>query len=58
MNNLKLDFFLIELNPAELKCYPYVITLDKYNENCNIITEISDRIRVQNKAKDVNLSGF
>ena len=43
MNNLKLDFFLIELNPAELKCYPYVITLDKYNENCNIITEISDK---------------
>ena len=58
MNNLKLDFFLIELNPAELKRYPYVITLDKYNENCNIITEISDRIRVPNKAKDVNLSGF
>ena len=58
MNNLKLDFFLIELNPAELKCYAYVITLDKRSENCNIITEISDRMYVPNKAKDVNISGF
>ena len=43
---------------AELKYYPYIINLDKCNGSCNIITEISDRICIWNKANDVNLSVF
>ena len=44
MNNV-----LINLNPIELKYYPYIITLDKCNGICNTFTVISDKICVPNK---------
>ena len=49
---------LINLNPFELNYYPFMISLDKCNESCNTLTEISGRICVTNKAEDVNLSVF
>ena len=51
MNNV-----LINLNPVELKCYPYIITLDKCNGSCNTFTEMSDKICVPNKYETSNLN--
>ena len=45
MNSIKLELFLIDLNPVELKYYPSMITLDKRNGNCNTFSAISDRKR-------------
>ena len=49
---------LIDLNPAELKYYPYTITLDKCNGSCNALSEISDRICAPDKTENVNLNFF
>ena len=32
---------LIDLNPAELKWYSFMISLDKYSETCNSVDELS-----------------
>ena len=55
MNNV-----LINLNPIELKYYPYIITLDKCNGICNTFTVISDKICVPNKyeTSSLNVSKF
>ena len=37
---------LIDLNPVELKCYPFMISLDKCNESCN---DLSPKICVPKK---------
>ena len=50
--------FIIDLNPVELKYYPYIITLDKCNGSCNTRSEISGRICVLNKTENVNLMVF
>ena len=39
---------LIDLNLVEM--YPFMITLDKCNGNCNYFNDISDKIYVPNKA--------
>ena len=49
---------LIDLNPAELKYYPYTINLDKCNGSCNTLSEISDRICAPDKTENVNLNFF
>ena len=54
----KTEPYLNDLNPAELKYYPFVITLDKCDGSCNVLTKISGRIFVPNKTEDVNLSVF
>ena len=46
---------LIELNPVELKYYPYIISLDKYNGSCNAL---SPKIYVSKKSNDINFKAF
>ena len=29
---------LTHLNPVELKCYPFMLSLDKCNESCNVLS--------------------
>ena len=29
---------IIDLNPVELKCYPLIISLDKCNGSCNVLS--------------------
>ena len=29
---------IIDLNPVELKCYPFIISLDKCNGSCNVLS--------------------
>ena len=50
--------FLIDLILAELKYYPFMITLDKCNGNCNIFIQRSSRICVPNKRENLNLNIF
>ena len=46
---------LIGLNPVELKYYPFMISLDKYSGNCNVL---SSKICVLKKTKDINVKAF
>ena len=46
---------LIELNPVELKYYPFLISLNKFTGSYN---DLSPKICVPNKAKDINIKAF
>ena len=50
--------FLIDSSLDELKCYPFIITSDKFNGSWNTFNEIFDRICVSNKTKNVILNVF
>ena len=49
---------LIDLNLIELNYYPFMISLDKCNRSCNAINDLSTKICVPSKAKDVNVKVF
>ena len=46
---------LIDLNPVELKYYPFMISLNKYTGSCNVL---SPKICIPKEAKDINLKAF
>ena len=46
---------LVDLNPVELKYYPFMISLDKCNGSCNAL---SPKICVPKKPKDINAKVF
>ena len=46
---------LIDLNPTELKYYPFMTSLDKCNGSCN---DSSPKICVPQKTKDINVTVF
>ena len=46
---------LIDLNPIELKYYPFMIILDKFSGNCNIV---SPKECVPKKIKDISVKVF
>ena len=46
---------VIDLNPVELKYYPFITSLDKCNENCNVL---SPKICVLKENKDINVKVF
>ena len=46
---------LIDLNPAELKNYPFMISLDKCIGSCNVL---SPKICIPKKTKDINGKAF
>ena len=39
----------INLNSVGLNCYPFLISLDNCNENCNAVDELSMKIYVSSK---------
>ena len=53
---------LINLNPDEhnqgLHHYPFMVSLDRCNGNCNTLDALSGRIFVQYETKDANLNVF
>ena len=49
---------LIYLNPIKLNYYPFMNSLDKYNESCNTIDDLYTKICVPFKRKDVNVKVF
>ena len=48
----------IDLNPVELKYYPFMISLDICSGSCNSVHDLSTKICVKNKTKDVNVKVF
>ena len=46
---------LIDMNPAELKHYPFMISLNKRNGSCNILSAI---LGVPKVTKDINVKTF
>ena len=46
---------LIDMNPNELKCYPFVISLSKCAGSCNVL---STKICVPKETKDINVKAF
>ena len=49
---------LIDLNPIELNYYPFIISLEKFNESCNAVVDLSTKICVLGETKDVNVKVF
>ena len=45
---------LIDWNLTELHYHPFMLSLDRCNENCNTLDDPSCRICVLNKTEDVN----
>ena len=46
---------LINLNPVELKYYPFMISLNKCTGSCNVL---SPKICVPKETKDINVKAF
>ena len=46
---------LTDLNPVELKCYPFMISLDEFSGSYNFANGLSVKICVPSKTKDVNV---
>ena len=49
---------LINLIPGELFFYLFMVNLDGRGRNCNPLGDLSDRSRVTDKTKDVNVKVF
>ena len=49
---------LIDLDPAELKYYPFMISLDKFSKSCNSVDDLSTNICITSKSKYVNVKVF
>ena len=53
---------LINLHPSEysegLSYYPFAISLDRCVGSCNTFNDLSNKVRVPNKTKDLNLNMF
>ena len=46
---------LIDLNPLDLKYYQFMISLDKCRRSCNSVDELSIKLCVPSKTKDMNV---
>ena len=46
---------LIDLNPVELKYYPFMISLNKHTGSCNVL---SPKMCVSKETKDINVTTF
>ena len=46
---------LIDLNPVELKYFPFMVSLDKCNGSCNVL---SPKICVPKETKHINVKAF
>ena len=49
---------LIDLTPVKLNYYPFMISLDKFSGICNSVDDISTKICVSSKTKDINIKVF
>ena len=49
---------LIDLNLIELKYYPFIVSLDKCRRTCNSGNDLSIKICVPSKTKDINVKAF
>ena len=45
----------LDLNPVELKYYPFMISLDKCSGSCNVL---SPKMCIPKETKDINIKAF
>ena len=50
--------FFIDLNPVELKYYPFMVSLDKCSGSCYSVDKLSMRICIPSKTKEVDVKVF
>ena len=48
----------IDLNPVELNYYPFMVSLGKYSWSCNSADDLSTKICILSKTKDINVKLF
>ena len=48
----------IDLNPAEINFYPFMINLDERNGSGNVVNDLSVTMCAPNSTKDVNVKVF
>ena len=48
----------IDLNPVELNCYPFMISLDNCSGSCNSVDDLSTKICVLSETRDMNIEVF
>ena len=60
MNNQQcmVGLTLTDLNPDELRYYPFFISMDRCDKSCNIVVDPFGGIWVSNKIEDLNLRVF
>ena len=46
---------LIDLNPIELSYYPFLVSVDKCSGSCVLVDDLSTKICIPNKPKDINV---
>ena len=56
MNHVRLDLLLLIW--IQLNYYPYMIILNKCNGSCNVVDDLSTKICVPNKTKDIDVKVF
>ena len=49
---------LIYLNSVELNSYSFMINLDKCSGSCNAVDDLSTKVRVPSKTKDITVKVF
>ena len=49
---------IIDMNPAELKYYPFMVSLNKCTGNCNVLFTKITKICVSKETKDINVKAF
>ena len=49
---------LIDLNPVELNYFQFMISVDKYSGRCSFVDDLSLKICIPGKTKDVNVQLF
>ena len=50
--------FLIYLNHVQLKYYPFIMSLDNHNRSCYSVNDLSMKLCVPSKTKDVKVNVF
>ena len=58
MSHVWLSLILIDVNHVALNYYTFMISLDKCNESCNVVEDLSTKIYVANKKEEVNVKVF
>ena len=48
----------IDLNPNELHNYPFLFNLEGYDQSCNDLSDLHDRICVLSKTREIDLKVF
>ena len=58
MNHCMVRPTIIDLNPVELKYYPFMISFDNCSRSCNSFNDLSSKICVLSKTEDINRKVF